>query len=271
MKQGSFLQMGLLGLGLCACIGLPSAYAIRCHRLLSLLGIVTILKRKGNDHIDSPNRAKHSYRYFGLSAVNLIIQTRTDWIKRNREPREIEVMNLDPDCEAAVRRMAEIEGREAGELHDNIKKTIDFLRILEMHNGPPEVKHVPHPLIPFFRVVTLDDKIMYVSHYPHHDEVKITPSCGYDVDMIVLKKGDEHLSLFSMFQRYCDRTNELAIQHLVARAVIRAKYRCPSISLEELQNKVTDELSEFVEVTDETNQLVIDVLREFNMDDGTTP
>ena len=273
-KQGSPFQIFLIFVTVCAfvaaCvyISLINNRLKEAERLLSQLGVENILKRKDSPLVDAPYNAEHSFRFLGISAVNLFTPNNITNIQQKKSPKDIEIISLDAKSITSIQSLANIEGRTVDAINHYIKSTKNHLDSLERrtHN----VKNIPCSLIPYFRIVTIDDKTMYVCHYPHKDDLNHVPATGWNENLIVLKKGDENnrSSLFYLFKGYCDRIKQMSIQHLVVRAVIRIKYSDPEISLEKLQEKVFDGLSEFVAPTDETKGLVINTLIEFGMEDN---
>lgn len=236
-------------------------YAYRCRHLLKRLGVVKILKRDNNREVDWPTNAQFSYRFVGLSAVNMLTDDCCERLKNQGGPEKIELIHLDPNCKAALHRIAEIEGREAERLKENIEHSVRTVKSFTKQEGPVKMTLVPHPMIPSLRVVTIDNKTMYVGEYASN-------STGFSSDLIVLRKVDGHMSLFSIFQKYCDRVCERALYHLILLAVVRIKSHYPSLSGEQLKKKVTEDLHEQMLATHVSPEVVDDILCELGLDNA---
>lgn len=231
----------------------------RYKRLLDRLGIVKVLNRDGNLECDLPTSCRYSYKYLGMSAVHALTDICASKITNSRRARTLEIMHLDPTCEAAVRSIAEIEEREPSETKDLIKAMIKEAEKINRNNCPSYVRLIPHSLIPSFRVSILDDDQMYVGEYS-------LKSFGYFSDLIVLKNMDDRPSLYSMFQNYYERTREFAIFHQVSRTLIPIKFKWPQLSLSELLEKVSTELRGTPVENLITIQMIEDALHEFHLD-----
>ena len=265
IRQETAVQLAIIGISMgliFASLVYFALLAFRYQRIVSRLGIVGVLKREGNRDRDWPTTAKFSYKFLGISAVNVLTDECATRVVINKRPKTLEVMHLDPACEGAVRNISEIQGRELEETKHNIERMIRMANIIVHHNTPSQVTLVPHPFIPSIRLVIIDDEIMYVGEYA-------PKSRGFFSDLIVLRNLEDRPSLFSTFQKYYDRTRDFAIYHLISRAVIRLITQYPSLSLEELMHKVTGELRGTVAEAHVTLQMVNDILREFSLDNTT--
>ena len=266
LRQDAEIQIILVTVFLCVILCALIYFVIqagRYKRLLDRLGIVSVIKREGNLECDLPTNCRVSYKYLGMSAVHVLTDTCASRLINNRRARTLEVMHLDPTSNASVRAMAQIEEREPIEIQDHITSMIKVAKKINRHNCPTNVRLVPHPLIPAFRISILDDDKMYVGEYSHK-------SFGYFSDLIVLKNRDDRPSLFTMFQSYYERTHEFAVFHEVSRTVIPMKFNQPSITLPEILNKVTTELHGTPVEHLITIEMLQDVLHEYHLDNPIT-
>ncbi len=236
---------------------------IRSDRILRRLGIVDVITRQGNRNCDRPSNADSDFRFLGMSAVNILTDERVEATIELKHPKRIDVVHLDSTCDAAVRNLAESAPQHR--THVDIKRNINTMLLakerLEQHKGPPDVTTVPHPLSPAFRIVNIDEKLMYVGEYT--DE-----NYGFSSDLIVLKNLKGQPSLFSMFENYYERTRAFALKHLVSRALIRIVINNPTLRFDTLERQVLAELDDTAAAGAATSQLLRDIIKEYGLDDS---
>src|SRR5258708_4981160 len=155
----------------------------RSRRIMNRLGIIDVLERRGtkdktNKECDWPTTARFRYKYFGLSAVNVLTEDCISRLMENLAPQKLEMMYLDPTCETAIRRMAKHESREPQKITtpEDLKMQIATMLMMaervKKHPGPQNITLVRHPLVPTFRVSIIDNDIMYLGEY-------LPGSCGF--------------------------------------------------------------------------------------------
>lgn len=195
---------------------------------------------------DMLSEAKHAYKWFGLSAVNVAPPNLNQKAMLDKGSISYTFYLLNSRSHLCTTLQARHEEVKPSQIEDQILSTISVIRQL----GKPRIRYETHEMIPCFRLIEIDDNKIYLGCYP-------PKSCGHFAPFLELDTSHPHfvkdstgnevpLSLGLWFKHYLQTMEMEMLRRALERAILEVVLRDLELELGEICLKVKTDFPDLV-------------------------